>query len=104
MPASIPRYLTETAQAMPDKVAIVSSARSITFGELYNEALATAECLREMGIAPGDRVGMCMEKTIDQVLGDARSAVRQRCGRSDPASAQAAEYPSTSSRTRAWRR
>jgi len=69
MPASIPRYLTETAQAMPDKVAIVSSARSITFGELYNEALATAECLRGLGIAPGDRVGVCMEKSIDQVLG-----------------------------------
>jgi len=68
MPASIPRYLTETAQAKPDKVAIVSGAQSITFGELYDQALATAECLRELGIAPGDRVGVCMEKTIDQVL------------------------------------
>jgi amino acid adenylation domain-containing protein len=29
--------------------------------------MATAECLRELGIQPGDRVGICMEKSIDQV-------------------------------------
>lgn len=68
MPASIPRYLAETAQRLPGKVAIVSRARSITFGELYGEALQTAETLREIGVHPGDRVGICMEKTIDQVL------------------------------------
>lgn len=68
MPASIPRYLAETAQALPEKIAIVSRERSITFGELYNEALSTAECLREIGVTPGDRVGVCMEKTVDQVL------------------------------------
>jgi acyl-CoA synthetase (AMP-forming)/AMP-acid ligase II len=68
MPASIPRYLTDVAHAMPEKIAIVSRERSIRFGELYNEALSTAECLREIGVAPGDRVGVCMEKTIDQVL------------------------------------
>ncbi|MDP3085879.1 MAG: AMP-binding protein [Rubrivivax sp.] len=68
MPASIPRYLAETAQRLPDKVAIVSAARSITFGELYREAVATAECLREIGLSSGDRIGICMEKSVDQVL------------------------------------
>ena len=68
MPASIPRYLAETAQRLPSKVAIVSRARSITFSELYSEALQTAESLREIGVQAGDRVGICMEKTIDQVL------------------------------------
>ena len=68
MPASIPRYLAETAQRLPEKVAIISRTRSITFGELYQEALATAECLREMGLQTGDRVGICMEKTVDQVV------------------------------------
>ncbi|WP_046112063.1 AMP-binding protein [Aquincola tertiaricarbonis] len=68
MPASIPRYLAQTAQRLPDKVAIVSRERSITFGELQAQAQATALCLREMGLQPGDRVGICMEKTIDQVL------------------------------------
>ncbi|MFN6994828.1 MAG: AMP-binding protein [Aquincola tertiaricarbonis] len=68
MPASIPRYLAQTAQRLPDKVAIVSRECSITFGELQAQAQATALCLREMGLQPGDRVGICMEKTIDQVL------------------------------------
>jgi len=65
---TIPRYLAETAARLPAKTAIVSNARSITFGELHVEALSTAECLRELGIKPGDRVGICMEKTVDQVL------------------------------------
>ena len=26
------------------------------------------DCLRELGVQPGDRVGICMEKTVDQVL------------------------------------
>ena len=68
MPASIPRYLAEVAQRLPDKAAIVSRARTISFGELHQEAMATAECLHGMGIAAGDRVGICMEKSVDQVL------------------------------------
>jgi len=68
MPASIPRYLLKTAQRLPEKVAIVSRERSVTFGDLLQEALATAQCLRELGLARGDRVGICMEKTVDQAV------------------------------------
>ncbi len=64
---SIPHFLCQTAERLPDKTAIVSDARSLTFSQLHQEALATAECLRGIGIAPGDRVGICMEKTLDQV-------------------------------------
>jgi amino acid adenylation domain-containing protein len=64
---SIPRFLLETAERLPEKTAIVGRERSVTFSELLNEALATAACLRDLGIQPGDRVGICMEKTVDQV-------------------------------------
>jgi len=67
MPRSIPRFLAEAADRVPEKTAVVSTARSLTFSQLYNEALATAECFRELGIQPGDRVGICMEKSLDQV-------------------------------------
>lgn len=67
MPRTITKFLRETAERLPNKVGIVSKEREITFSELYNEAMATAECLRELGIQTGDRVGVCMEKTIDQV-------------------------------------
>lgn len=68
MPASIPRYLALTAQRLADKPAIVSRSRTISFGELYNESLSSAEALREMGVRSGERIGICMEKTIDQVI------------------------------------
>src|SRR5262245_43147690 len=67
MPRTIPRFVREIAERLPDKVAIVSTARSITFSQLHDEALATAECLHELGIQTGDRVGICMEKSIDQI-------------------------------------
>src|SRR5438552_12038102 len=67
MPRSIPRFLRQTAELLPSKIAIVSTTRNITFSELHNEALATAECLRELGIKTGDRIGICMEKSVDQV-------------------------------------
>lgn len=68
MPSSIPRFLAETADRLHDKVALVSRERSITFGQLYQESLASAECLREIGLGAGERVGICMEKTVDQVV------------------------------------
>ena len=64
---SIPEFLCDIAERLPDKVGMVSAERSATFSQLYNEALATAECLRSIGVAAGDRVGICMEKTLDQV-------------------------------------
>lgn len=64
---SIPRYLSETVERLPDKIAMVSRERSLTFSRLRDESLATAQCLSEMGIGTGDRVGICMEKTLDQV-------------------------------------
>lgn len=64
---SIPNFLRETAQRLPDKTAIVSRERSVTYAQLLEEAVATAECLRDIGIQAGDRVGICMEKTVDQV-------------------------------------
>ena len=65
---SIPTFLIDAAERLPDKPAVISKTTSITFSELHNQALATAECLRELGIQPGDRVGICMEKSIDQIL------------------------------------
>ena len=67
MPRTIPRFFSETAERLPDKTVVVSRDGSITYSQLHNDVLATAEALRELGIQPGDRVGICMEKSIDQV-------------------------------------
>lgn len=67
MPRSIPRFLRHTTARLPDKIAIVTRSDSISYVELMRRTLATAEALKELGIRPGDRVGICMEKSIDQV-------------------------------------
>ena len=67
MPRTIPRYFAETAERLPHKTVVVSRNGSITYSKLYKDVLGTAEALRELGIKPGDRIGICMEKSIDQV-------------------------------------
>ncbi len=67
MPRSIPRFLCETADRLPHKPAVVAGTQSITFSELHRDALATAEALRDLGVVAGDRVGVCMEKSTDQI-------------------------------------
>ncbi|MGH8218551.1 MAG: AMP-binding protein [Steroidobacteraceae bacterium] len=67
MMRSIPAFLLDTAARLPEKLAIISPARRVTFAALAREAQATAACLRDIGIRSGDRVGICMEKTVDQV-------------------------------------
>lgn len=67
MPRMIPKFFSETAERLPDKTVVVSRDGSITYSQLYKDVLATAESLRELGIQPGDRIGICMEKSIDQV-------------------------------------
>ncbi len=67
MPRSIPNFLLDIAERLPEKTAIVSKQRNVTFSQLLNEALTTAECLREQGVCSGDRVGVCMEKSVDQI-------------------------------------
>jgi acyl-CoA synthetase (AMP-forming)/AMP-acid ligase II len=67
MRRAIPWFLRDAAEHYAGKPAIVSRERSVAFDALAAEALSTAECLRELGIKAGDRVGVCMEKTIDQV-------------------------------------
>ena len=63
---SIPAFLEHTAARLPEKKALVSRDESISFAKLRKDALATAEALKELGVEAGDRVGVCMEKSIDQ--------------------------------------
>ena len=67
MPASIPRYLLQTASRLPDKIAIVSPAAPPPSASC-KESTDHREGLREIGLVTGDRVGICMEKTVDQAV------------------------------------
>jgi amino acid adenylation domain-containing protein len=58
----------QTLSALPDKPALFSGSKSLTFQQLYDEAAAAAQALTLLGVSPGDRVGVCMQKSVDQVV------------------------------------
>jgi amino acid adenylation domain-containing protein len=65
---TIPAQLEQTLSAVPDKDAIFCRSESLTFRQLQAEAAATAQGLAGLGVLAGDRVGICMQKTLDQVV------------------------------------
>jgi acyl-CoA synthetase (AMP-forming)/AMP-acid ligase II len=65
---SVPAMLDNISNQFPDKVALVHDSISLTFKELHHQALATSNVLRHIGIKKGDRIGICMNKSIDQVI------------------------------------
>ena len=68
MITTIPFMLEETLERDPGKEAIFAEDSSLTFAQLYQEALATAHALKDLGVRKGDCVGICMTKTLDQVI------------------------------------
>ncbi|MBM7366049.1 acyl-CoA synthetase [Gordonia hydrophobica] len=52
---------------MPDRIALESGERSRTYSELDQRANALAHTLRELGVKPGDAVGLYSRNTIEAV-------------------------------------
>jgi amino acid adenylation domain-containing protein len=65
---TIPAQFEQTLSAVPAKAAVLSGSESLTFRQLHAEAVAAAQALAQLRIRPGDRVGICMQKTLDQVV------------------------------------
>lgn len=65
---TIAAQFEQTLSAVPDKEAIFGGGTSMTFRQLHDEAVATAQALSQLGVQPGDRIGICMQKTLDQVV------------------------------------
>lgn len=53
--------LRRTAQAMPDKVAVVSGENRISFGELWRKSVQMANALKSRGVGRGDRVAIYLD-------------------------------------------
>ncbi|MEU5096501.1 amino acid adenylation domain-containing protein [Streptomyces sp. NPDC020996] len=54
-----------TAAARPDAVAVRDAAGTLTYRELAERSETWAGALRAHGVAPGDLVGVCLERGID---------------------------------------
>ncbi|NVI85691.1 amino acid adenylation domain-containing protein, partial [Janthinobacterium sp. BJB401] len=59
----------EQAGRNPDKMAVVCEAQTVSYAELNRRANQVAHALQEMGVKPDDRVGLCLERSIEVVVG-----------------------------------
>nr|WP_306464213.1 non-ribosomal peptide synthetase [Corallococcus exiguus] len=82
--ASVPELFAEQAARAPDAVAVRMpaspgafplvdttriAARELTYGELDRRSNQLAHHLRRLGVRPGDRVGLCVERSPELVTG-----------------------------------
>ncbi|MBZ4419378.1 non-ribosomal peptide synthetase [Myxococcus sp. RHSTA-1-4] len=57
------------ARETPEAVAVVAGSTRLTYAELEARANRLAWRLRELGVGPEVRVGLCVERTADMVVG-----------------------------------
>ncbi|MBZ4336731.1 condensation domain-containing protein, partial [Corallococcus sp. AS-1-12] len=67
--ATIPRLFEAQARRTPDAVAVVSGKQRLTYREVEAKANQLAHRLRKLGVGPESRVGLCVERTADVVVG-----------------------------------
>ncbi|MFB1485397.1 condensation domain-containing protein, partial [Corallococcus sp. RDP092CA] len=67
--ATIPRLFEAQAKRTPNAVAVVSGKQRLTYREVEGRANQLAQRLRKLGVGPESRVGVCVERTADVVVG-----------------------------------
>jgi len=53
----------------PEAVAVVYEEESLTYHQLNRRANRLARCLREMGVGPEVKVGLCVERSLEMIIG-----------------------------------
>jgi len=64
-PATIHAAIAAAAARHPDRTAVVFEHSQLTYAELIARAAQLAHRLCAQGIGPGDRVGVCVERSLD---------------------------------------
>jgi len=62
-------WIEAQAARSPEAVAVVYDAESLTYGELDLRAERLARMLRGLGVGPEVRVGLCVERSLDMMVG-----------------------------------
>jgi amino acid adenylation domain-containing protein len=57
------------AARTPERVALGSAGRSLTYGELNRRANQAARALRDLGVERGTLVGLCLDRSPDMLVG-----------------------------------
>jgi amino acid adenylation domain-containing protein len=67
--ACVPQLVTLQALATPSAVAIVDEEQMLTYSELNRRANQLARHLQTLGVGPNVLVGLCLERSLDLVVG-----------------------------------
>ena len=59
----------EQAEKTPDAVAVVYQDATLSYGELNRRANQLAHYLRELGVGPDQRVAICLERSLEMIVG-----------------------------------
>nr|AQW44894.1 non-ribosomal peptide synthetase [Corallococcus coralloides] len=68
-PVTLHELVEAQAERTPEAEALVSGQRRFTYAELNRRANQLAHYLRRLGVGPEVRVGICVERTEDVVIG-----------------------------------
>jgi amino acid adenylation domain-containing protein len=59
----------DQARATPDALAVVHGERALSYAQLVARSQQLARHLQELGVAPGARVGVCAERSLEMIVG-----------------------------------
>jgi amino acid adenylation domain-containing protein len=65
----VPMYVANQAAAAPNSTALVADGHTITYRELNRQANRLAHHLQALGVGPDVLVGVCLERSVDMVVG-----------------------------------
>ena len=71
LPSAVPQlhdYLQESARRLPDKIALVSGDRRLSYADLDAQSSALAHQLLRLGVERGDRVVVFGDNTVESVV------------------------------------
>ena len=68
-PATVPELFAAQAARTPDAVAVVFGEQTLSYGELNARANQLAHHLHSLGVGPEVMVGLCVERSLEMVVG-----------------------------------
>ncbi|KAB0494815.1 non-ribosomal peptide synthetase [Pseudomonas vancouverensis] len=66
---SVHQLIEAQARRTPEAPALVFGERQLSYGQLEARANQLAHCLREQGVGPDVLVGICVERSLEMVIG-----------------------------------
>jgi thioester reductase-like protein len=59
----------EQVEHIPEALAVVSPSKSLTYAQLNAQANQLARFLRQLGVGPDQRVAVCVERSVEMIIG-----------------------------------